>query len=113
MLQIKPRTNNDVTILELKGRFVSSTEFPFWKAVQAAVVDQGARKLLLNFEGISECDSFGITELLRVKNSVENINGKLYLCGLNHVVEKVLHITKMDEIFNIQEDEQSALQALA
>jgi len=84
----------------------------FWNAVQQAVVEQGARKLLLNFEAVLECDSFGISEILRAQNSMEYMRGNLALCSINDLVRKVLTITKVVDVLTIQPDESTALEVM-
>lgn len=113
MLEISHRNLADVHVLDMVGKFRSNTERVFWNAVQEAVVEKGARNVVLNFQGVLECDSFGISELLRVHNSIANLRGKLYLVNLNDLVRKVLTITKVIDLLTIREDEESALTELS
>lgn len=109
VLSIQHRTNADVHILDLEGKFRANMEGIFWNAVQSAVVEQGARKLLLNFEKVVECDSFGISEILRAQNSMEYLRGQLIVIGINDLVRKVLTITKVVNVLHIRADESTAL----
>ena len=113
MLTITHRHLADVTVLDMVGKFRANTERLFWNAVQEAVVEQGARKLILNFEEVAECDSFGISELLRVNNSISNMRGKLYLTNVNDLVRKVLTITKVIDLLTIREDVDAAVAELS
>lgn len=113
MLEITHRNLADVHVLDMVGKFRSNTERVFWNAVQEAVVEGGARKVVLNFQDVVECDSFGISELLRVHNSIANLRGELYLVNLNDLVRKVLTITKVIDLLTIREDEDSALEELS
>ncbi len=113
MLHISHRNLAEVHILDMTGKFRANTERVFWDAVQEAVVGGGARKLILNFQEVAECDSHGISELLRVYDSIKNLRGKLYLVNVNALVTKVLTITKVVDLLEIREDEQAALAELS
>jgi anti-anti-sigma factor len=69
--------------------------------VQHEIVEEGERNLILDFTGISECDSYGISELLRLHRSIQNIGGKMVLACLNDLMVKVFSITKVDTVFHI------------
>lgn len=113
MLEINHRNLAEVHILDMVGKFRANTERVFWDAVQEAVVEGGARKLILNFKEVTECDSFGISELLRVHNSIKNLRGQLYLIHVNDLVHKVLTITKVIDLLQIRGDENMALTELS
>ena len=113
MLTINHRNLAETYVLDMEGKFRANTESIFWNAVQEAVVEQGARKLVLNFEQVSECDSFGISELLRVQNSIVNMRGKLYLVAINDLVRKVLTITKVIDLLTIRDNVEEAVAELS
>lgn len=112
MIQIHTRKAGEVHILDLKGKFRANTEGDFWNAVQASVVEGGARKLVLNFKELEECDSYAITELLRVRKSILNMGGRLIIVHINALIERVFHITKVEELLDIRESEAEALTEL-
>lgn len=111
MINIENRKIGEISILDLHGRLVADTENTFWKHASSEVVEHGARKLLINFADISLCDSFGIGEVIKIHKSLENIGGKMVLCNLNDLIEKVFEITKVDTVLNIEKDEQAGLSA--
>lgn len=112
MIQIKHRQLADLYILDLNGQFRADTEYSFWRAVQTAVVENGARNLILNFSELSQIDSYGISELLRVQKSIHNLEGQLILVGLNDLVRRVFEITKVGELFHIVDTEAAATEHL-
>ena len=109
MIEINKRTAGEIHILDLKGKFRANAEAAFFEAVQAAVVEEGARKLVLNFADLEECDSYAISELLRVRSSILNMDGRLVIVSMNDLIKRVFHITKVEEIFEIRENETEAL----
>jgi anti-anti-sigma factor len=112
MLQIHIRNLDGIQVLNLKGRLLADPDHTLWQAVQTLVVDQGARQLLLNFEEVALCDSFGISELLRLHASLTNLGGRLVLFGMNDLISKVFQITHVEEVLHLAPDEATALMSL-
>ncbi len=113
MINIENRKNGDISILDLQGRLVADIENTFWKYASSEVVDNGARKLLINCAEVSLCDSFGIGEVIKIHNSMENIGGKMVLCNLNELMAKVFEITKVDTVLHIADDEKAAIESFS
>lgn len=103
VINIEKRRTGDIRTLVLTGKVLSNAQDKLWHAVQHEVVEEGERQLILDFSGISECDSYGISELLRLHRSIQNIGGKMVLACLNDLLLKVFSITKVDTVFNIAE----------
>ena len=113
MINIENRKIGDIAVLDLKGRLVADTENIFWKEASSELVENGTRKLILNMAELAICDSFGIGEILKIHNSIENIGGRMMLCELNPLISKVFAITKVDTVLHILKDEKGALEAFA
>jgi anti-anti-sigma factor len=112
MLQIHIRNLDGTQVLDLKGRLLADPDHTLWAAVQSLVVDQGARQLLLNFEAVAVCDSFGISELLRLHASLHNLGGRIVLFSVNELISKVFQITHVDEVLHLAPNESEALMSL-
>lgn len=112
MLQIHIRNLGGVHVLDLEGQLLADPDHTLWTAVQSLVVDQGVRELLLNFEAVSVCDSFGISELLRLHASLTNLDGRIVIFGVNDLISKVFEITHVDQVLHLAPDEFMALMSL-
>ena len=76
------------------------------------LVDQdGARKMLLNFGNVEYLSSAALGKLITLNKKVQAAKGKLILCNIDPQIHEVFEITKLDKFFNIQKEEQAALQA--
>lgn len=64
----------------------------------------GSRQFILNLSGVTNIDSFGLGELVTVYVSVTNAGGTLKLLTPSKRVRKLLHISKLDTVFDILED---------
>jgi anti-sigma B factor antagonist len=118
MLEYKIRRTGDVTILDLDGR-ISLTD-ALWSAsgvvlgkVIRELVKNGERKILLNLKGVTYVDSSGIGELTGALTSVHRQGGELKLVNPTPRVIELLRMTRLDTMFDIRDDENSAIQAFS
>jgi len=118
MLEYKIRRTGDVTILDLDGRI--SLVDALWSASGVVLgkdirelVKKGERKILLNLKGVTFIDSSGIGELMGALTSVHRQGGELKLVNPTPRVIDLLRITRADTMFDIRDDENSAIQAFS
>ncbi len=76
------------------------------------LVDQdGRRKLLLNFGNVEYLSSAALGKLITLNKKLQAVGGRLILCNIDPQIYEVFEITKLDKFFNIQKEEQAALQS--
>jgi len=76
------------------------------------LVDQeGKRKLLLNFGNVEYLSSAALGKLITLNKKLQGVGGRLILCNIDPQIYEVFEITKLDKFFNIQKEEQAALQS--
>jgi anti-sigma B factor antagonist len=74
---------------------------------------KGDKKLLVNLSDVSYIDSSGIGEMVSGFTTVTNHGGQLKLLGLSKRVKDLLQITKLYTVFEVFEDEASAVRSFA
>ncbi len=62
-MNIRERKLEDVTVLDLDGKFVLGQDGQFKQRV-AANIESGGRKLIINLSGVHYMDSSGLGELI-------------------------------------------------
>jgi anti-sigma B factor antagonist len=67
--------------------------------------------LLLNLADVSYIDSSGIGEMVSGFTTVTNNGGQLKLLGLSKRVKDLLQITKLYTVFEVFDDETSAIRS--
>ena len=75
------------------------------------VEEQGKRKILLNFGNVEFLSSAALGKLITLNRKLQSAGGKLILCNIDPQIYEVFEITKLNKLFNIQPEEQTALQA--
>jgi anti-sigma B factor antagonist len=75
-----------------------------------AFLDAGQLRILLNLERLDFLDSAGLGELVRTHVAVRSRGGHLTLVNPAHNVRQLLHVTRVDRVFDIAPDELTALQ---
>jgi anti-sigma B factor antagonist len=74
------------------------------------VDEQGHRRLLLNFSNVEYLSSAALGKFITLNKKVAGASGKLVLCSIDPAIYEVFEITRLNKLFNIQKDEQTALQ---
>jgi anti-sigma B factor antagonist len=75
------------------------------------VEELNRHKLLLNFSNVDSLSSAALGKLISLERKVKAVGGKLILCNIAPQIHEIFEITKLDSRFNIQKEEQAALQA--
>ena len=108
-MNIEIRTVGDVKILDCSGKLTLGEGTMSIRNSVRDLLNGGAKKIVLNFKDISYVDSAGIGELVSSYTSVVNGGGKLKLMNLSSKTHQLLTVTKLFTVFEIFENEQSAL----
>jgi anti-sigma B factor antagonist len=74
-----------------------------------AFLDAGQTRVLLNLEKLDFLDSAGLGELVRAHVAVRSRGGQLTLVNPSKNVFQLLHVTKVDRVFDIAPDELTAM----
>jgi anti-anti-sigma factor len=59
------------------------------------------RDFILDLADVSYIDSFGLGQLIGIWTSIQNRRGRVRFLRPNERVRKLLHITKLDMVFEI------------
>lgn len=103
------RTVKDITILYPEGKIVlGDGDQELGEAVRH-FLEQGARKVVINFSKVSYLDSSGVGELVGCYTSVRNHGGDLRICGLNARIANLIRMTSLNTIFAVEDTEEEAL----
>jgi len=77
------------------------------------LISKGSKKILLNLGNVTYIDSSGIGELVSAFTAVRREGGELKLLNLTKKVHDLLQITKLYTVFDIKDDEATAIKAFS
>lgn len=108
-IKISTRQVDGVTILDLSGRITLGEGSVQLRDAVRDLLAKGQKKILLNLADVNYIDSSGIGELVSAFTTVKNQGGELKLLNLTKKVHDLLQITKLYTVFDVQDDETSAV----
>jgi anti-sigma B factor antagonist len=110
-LKIESREVGHVSILDVQGRIVLGDEIHTLRDAVRGLVAEGKKKIILNLADVDYLDSSGVGELVGSFITVRNAGGELKLLNLTQKVQDVLHVTKLYTVFDIRDDEFTAVKS--
>jgi anti-sigma B factor antagonist len=108
-MELKSRSEGQVKILELSGRFDSYTAPQVRQWLEEAA-DQGSAQLVLNLSGVHFVDSTALATLVQGMKRCRQLRGDLRLCCLQQPVRMIFELTRLDKAFEIFASEEAAVQ---
>ncbi len=105
-------THGDVRIVRVKEQKLTYPVLsPFFAGVRQLVED-GARKLVIDLSGVTYIDSASIGCLMDIHRMLQEKDGAVRLAGLQPRVETMISMTGVHKIVGIHPDEEAALASL-
>lgn len=110
-MEIAERKINDVTVLDLTGKMTLGEGDELLKQTINNLLAAGAKKIVLNLEGVPYIDSAGLGEVVRTHTTVSRQGGSLKLLNLTKRIEDLLSITKLLTVFDTYDSEAEAVKS--
>lgn len=112
-MKISTRQVDGVTVLDCSGRITLGEGSVTLRDTVRELLGKGQKKILLNLADVNYIDSSGIGELVSAFTTVRNQGGELKLLNLTKKVHDLLQITKLYTVFDVKDDEASAVKAFS
>jgi len=112
-VKLTTRQVGDVTVIDAAGRITLGEGASSFRDTVRDLAAKGGKKLLVNLSDVSYIDSSGIGEMVSGFTTVTNHGGQLKLLGLSKRVKDVLQITKLYTVFEVFDDEASAVRSFS
>jgi len=108
-MKIETRTVGDVKILDCSGRITLGEGTMIIRNTVRDLLSSEDKNIILNLAEVNYIDSSGIGELVSTYTTVNNSGGQLKLLSLTKKIQELMAITKLLTVFQVYDDEQSAL----
>jgi anti-sigma B factor antagonist len=112
-MEINVRESGGIFLLEVHGRLTIGEPSEQLTSALESVIGRGARKVIVNLNGVPQIDSSGISSLVRISIRLARENGALHLvCGPGRVRDS-LTVTRLVEAIPTLDSDASALNSFA
>ena len=114
MSQLIHREEDGVCVVTIneKALFEDVAVLKKRREIDELMKDSGAKNLLMDLSPVELAGSAALGMLIRLKGKCANEGCHFSLCGLQPTVAEVLKITQLDQIFDIYENVETAIQAI-
>jgi anti-sigma B factor antagonist len=98
-----------VVILDLSGRITLGEGSVQLRDAVRGLIGKGKKNILLNLGEVNYIDSSGLGELVSAFTTAKNQQAEVKLLKLTRKVHDLLQLTKLYTVFDIKDDEASAI----
>lgn len=85
---------------------------PELKSALVNLNKNSVNNIIIDLSKTSYCDSSGLSAILTANRLCKDSGGKFILCGLQSNVEKMIEISQLNRVLNIESDLESAVKSL-
>ncbi len=107
-MEIAVSDAGDVKVVRIEGRLDTQTSADAQTQL-TRLIDQGATKVVVNFEKLDYISSTGLDVLLKAAKQLKGNSGELRICSLNEFVQEVFEISGFCTILSVFNSESDAL----
>lgn len=100
--------SSDVQILQPQG-ILDGTKASQFRQDISALVEKGAKVILIDFQNVTFMDSSGLGALVLALKTVRAAGSKLFVCSINEQIRILFELTSMDRVFEIFDDKDKFL----
>ena len=108
-LTIASREVDGVAVLDLSGRITLGEGSVQLRDAVRGLISKGRKNILLNMGDVNYVDSSGLGELVSAYTTAKNQQAEVKLLNLTRKVHDLLQLTKLYTVFDIFDDEASAI----
>jgi anti-sigma B factor antagonist len=108
-LTIATREVDGVVVLDLSGRITLGEGSVQLRDAIRGLISKGKKSVLLNMGDVNYIDSSGLGELVSAFTTAKNQQADVKLLNLTKKVHDLLQLTKLYTVFDIKNDEASAI----
>ena len=110
-LKMAKRTVDGIVAFECSGRIVLGEESALLRDEVKKTISDGTKRIVLNLGDVNYIDSSGLGELVAAYTAATRRGGKLKLMKLTQRVQDVVQLTKVYRIFEVFNDEATAVRS--
>jgi anti-sigma B factor antagonist len=102
------RQDGSITVLTVEGDLVIGDPEALFKKTVTRLLEEGHTRLLVDLSAVRFLDSSGLGALVRAMTTSQSEGGQTKLVGAGPQVRKLLEMTKLDSVFEMYENLETA-----
>ncbi|MDX1652114.1 MAG: STAS domain-containing protein [Brumimicrobium sp.] len=103
---------NKYSVITSQVDKLNATNAPELKSTLVTLNKNHVNNIIIDLSKTSYCDSSGLSAILTANRLCKDSGGKFILCGLQPNVQKMIEISQLHRVLNIEEDLDAAVSAL-
>ncbi|MFH1798213.1 MAG: STAS domain-containing protein [Candidatus Omnitrophota bacterium] len=111
-MRVSFEEKSGVAICRIEGEIDIDTSRDIKRSVDK-VISRDKNKVIINLKDVNYVDSSGLATMVEILKSLRLVNGELKLTNLSQKVRGLFEITKLDKLFDIEENEENAVASFA
>jgi len=111
-MNLEHRTEHGIDIVKLPERLMMADAADA-RAALKDIIGKGAGKLILDLADTTFMDSSGLAVLVSSLQAARKKDGDVYLVGMGDTVRALFELTRLHTVFQIYDDEASAIRSLS
>ncbi len=112
-VKLTTHENGEVVIVDISGKLTLGEGTSALRTKIRELVAGGSRRIVLNLSNVTYMDSSGLGELIGSHTTLAIAGGEMKLLNLAGHVHDLLKVTKLVTVFEVFEDEASAVNSFS
>ncbi len=112
IFQYKTKESGDIKVFHLFGELIDREQPKIMVDDVIETIEKGTVNILLNLKELRYINSSGLSVLINILTKSRKAGGDVAICCVNDKNQELLHITKLDSIFNVCASEEDAVALL-
>ena len=109
---ISVQTQAEMMFVSLTGELDQMTADQVKLRLMTAMIAHEIKHIVFNLKELTFMDSSGIGIILGRYNQVKEAGGKVFVVGMNPTVDKVFHLSGLNQLITVIDDEQQMMHIL-
>lgn len=109
---INVQTQGNIMFVNLSGELDQSTTQQVKVRLVTTLIAHDIKHIVFNLKALTFMDSSGIGIILGRYNQVRTLGGRVFVIGMNSVVDKVFHMAGLNQIITVIDDETKVMSIL-
>ncbi len=100
------------TVIQVLAKKLDTSIAPSFKSELVMIAGNGEKNMIIDLSNTEYCDSSGLSSILVANRLCKNAKGQFILSGLQNAVERLITISQLDSVLEIEDNLEKAEQKI-